>query len=137
MPTRRAHCWPSLGSAVSCAPMPGERHGACTDDAILGGRLKLRQKRRGHRVGHDAVLLAAVAGAEAGEHAVDLGAGIGAAGLALAIRVPGITVTLVEIDAELAGLAEENAGRNGLDDRVRPVAHDGRGPGRTSRAGGI
>ena len=44
----------------------------------------LRQPRRGHRVGHDAILLAAATGARAGEHAVDLGAGVGAAGLALA-----------------------------------------------------
>ena len=30
-----------------------------TDDAVLGGRLRLTQKKRGHRVGHDAILLAA------------------------------------------------------------------------------
>ena len=30
-----------------------------TEDAVLGGRLRLRQPRRGHRVGHDAILLAA------------------------------------------------------------------------------
>ena len=34
-------------------------------DAILGGRLRLRQTRAGHRVGLDAVLLAAAAGAPA------------------------------------------------------------------------
>ena len=32
---------------------------AVTEDAVLGGRLRLRQPRRGHRVGHDAILLAA------------------------------------------------------------------------------
>ena len=30
-----------------------------TEDAVLGGRLILRQPRRGHRFGHDAILLAA------------------------------------------------------------------------------
>jgi len=117
--------------------MPGERDGGCTDDAILSGRLQLKQKRRGHRVGHDAVLLAAVAGGEVGEHVVDLGAGVGAAGLALAVRVPGITVTLVEIDAELAGLAEENSRRNGLADRVRAVALDVGAPARAFAAAGL
>jgi tRNA1(Val) A37 N6-methylase TrmN6 len=93
-----------------------------TEDAVLGGRLTLRQPRRGHRVGHDAILLAAATGARSGEQAVELGAGVGAAGLALAQRVPGVEVTLVEIDEALAALAEENAVRNGLADRVC-VAH--------------
>ena len=34
-----------------------------TQDAVLGGRLRLRQPKRGHRVGHDAILLAAATGA--------------------------------------------------------------------------
>jgi tRNA1(Val) A37 N6-methylase TrmN6 len=95
-----------------------------TEDAVLGGRLVLRQPRRGHRFGHDAILLAAATGAKAGEHAVDFGAGVGAAGLALAARVPGLSVTLVEIDPALAALATDNIRRNRLDDRVRAVALD-------------
>jgi len=95
-----------------------------TDDAVLGGRLRLLQPRRGHRVGHDAILLAAATGGRAGEHAVDLGAGIGGAGLALAARVPGIGVTLVEIDPALCALAVENAARNGLAERVHALACD-------------
>ena len=75
-----------------------------TEDAVLGGRLILRQPRRGHRVGHDAILLAAAVSALAGDQAVDLGAGVGAAGLALARRVEGLAVTLVEIDPALAAL---------------------------------
>src|SRR5580700_6778206 len=95
-----------------------------TDDAVLGGRLRLLQPRTGHRVGHDAILLAAATAARAGEHAVDLGAGVGAAGLALAVRVAGLTVTLVEIDPALAQLGRDNAERNGLADRVRAVCLD-------------
>src|SRR5256714_15471702 len=93
-----------------------------TEDPVLGGRLMLRQPKRGHRVGHDAILLAAATEAQPGEHAVELGAGVGAAGLALAQRIPGLKVTLVEIDAALATLADENAARNGLADRVRVAA---------------
>jgi tRNA1(Val) A37 N6-methylase TrmN6 len=93
-------------------------------DAVLGGRLRLCQPLTGHRVGHDAILLAAATAARAGEHAVELGAGVGAAGLALAARVAGVRVTLVEIDAALAALAAENARLNALDDRVRAVAGD-------------
>jgi tRNA1(Val) A37 N6-methylase TrmN6 len=95
-----------------------------SDDAVLGGRLTLRQPRHGHRVGHDAILLAAATAAQAGEHAVELGAGVGAAGLALARRVAGVTVTLVEIDPDLTELARDNAARNGLAERVRAVCLD-------------
>jgi tRNA1(Val) A37 N6-methylase TrmN6 len=95
-----------------------------TDDAVLGGRLRLLQPKRGHRVGHDAILLAAATGGKAGEHVVEFGAGVGAAGLALAQREAGVTVTLIEIDPELARLAAENAARNGLGDRVRIVRGD-------------
>jgi tRNA1(Val) A37 N6-methylase TrmN6 len=95
-----------------------------TDDAVLGGRLRLLQKRRGHRVGHDAILLAAATQAHSGDHAIDLGAGIGAAGLALAMRVPEVSVTLLELDPQLAGLAEQNIVRNGLAGRVRAVILD-------------
>jgi tRNA1(Val) A37 N6-methylase TrmN6 len=99
-----------------------------TDDAVLGGRLRLTQKRRGHRVGHDAILLAAATGARPGDRAIDLGAGVGAAGLALAQRVPDLEVTLVEIDPELAAIATENIIRNGLAPRVRAVTLDATAP---------
>ena len=95
-----------------------------SEDAILGGRLRIRQPLRGHRVGHDAILLAAATAARSGELAVDLGAGVGAAGLALAARVPGLKLTLVEIDAGLCALASDNARLNRLDDRTVVVACD-------------
>jgi len=95
-----------------------------SEDAVLGGYLRLRQPLAGHRVGHDAILLAAATSGRAGEHAVDLGAGVGAAGLALAARVAGLKVTLVEIDAALCALAADNARLNKLDDRVNVVACD-------------
>jgi len=89
--------------------MNGDR----TEDAFLGGRLRLRQPLKGQRAGHDAMLLAAATAAKAGERVVELGAGVGAAGLAVARRV-GIDLTLVEIDESLAALARENAGLNSI-----------------------
>jgi tRNA1(Val) A37 N6-methylase TrmN6 len=103
--------------------MPARQAGA-SEDAVLGGRLILRQPLRGHRIGHDAILLAAAVSASAGEHAVDLGAGVGAAGLALARRVAGLSVSLVEIDPELTALAAGNVERNGLSGRVRAICLD-------------
>src|SRR5258705_11542008 len=89
-----------------------------TEDAVLGGRLRLRQPRRGHRVGHDAILLAASVPARAGETVVELGAGVGAAGLALAARVPGIRLTMIELVPRLAALAVEDAQLNGISAEV-------------------
>jgi tRNA1(Val) A37 N6-methylase TrmN6 len=114
-----------------------ESPGAVSEDAVLGGALRLRQPRRGHRVGHDAVLLAAACPAQGGEHVVDLGAGVGAAGLAVARRVPGIAVTLVEIDPELAALAAENAELNGLAARVNSINLDVAAPARAFAAAGV
>jgi tRNA1(Val) A37 N6-methylase TrmN6 len=84
----------------------------CTEDAFLGGRLRLRQLKSGHRSGHDAMLLAAATPARSGDRLVDFGAGVGAAGLAVARRVAGIRLVLVEIDQVLADLARGNAASN-------------------------
>ncbi|WFU39238.1 methyltransferase [Bradyrhizobium sp. CB82] len=86
-----------------------------TEDAFLDGQLRLMQKRSGHRAGHDAILLAAATAAKAGDRVVDFGAGVGAAGLALARRVPGVSLTLVEIDPELGSLARANVAANAIE----------------------
>lgn len=85
-----------------------------TEDAFLGGRLRLRQPKSGHRAGHDAMLLAAATPARPGQRVIDFGAGVGAAGLAVARRVTGTKLVLVEIDAGLAELARENATANAI-----------------------
>lgn len=83
-----------------------------TEDGFLGGQLRLMQKRSGHRAGHDAILLAAATDVRAGDRVVDFGAGVGTAGLALARRIEGIRLSLVEIDPELVELARANAAAN-------------------------
>jgi tRNA1(Val) A37 N6-methylase TrmN6 len=95
-----------------------ERSGDCTDDAFLGGRLRLRQPKSGHRAGHDAILLAAATSAQPGDRVVEFGAGVGAAGLAVAKRVVGIEIVLVEIEPKLADLARQNSVSNGLQAKV-------------------
>jgi tRNA1(Val) A37 N6-methylase TrmN6 len=85
-----------------------------SEDAFLGGGLRLRQPRSGHRAGHDAMLLAAATSVRPGDRVVDFGAGVGAAGLAVAKRVAAIEIVLVEIDDALATLARGNAVLNGI-----------------------
>ncbi len=92
-------------------------------DAWLGGRLTLVQPRRGHRAGTDAALLAAAADFSEGRF-VDIGAGVGAVALAILSRVPRVSADLVEIDADLAALAAENAERNRLAERARILQLD-------------
>ena len=98
---------------TNCGPM-SDLLADTTEDAFLGGRLRLRQPRSGHRSGHDAILLAAAAAARAGDRVVEFGAGVGAAGLALARRIDGIDLVLVEIDPQLARLARDNASANAI-----------------------
>ena len=43
----------------------GAESAGVSEDAVLGGSLVLRQPLRGHRVGHDAILLAAATAAGA------------------------------------------------------------------------
>lgn len=113
--------------------------GAVTDDAFLGGRLRLLQPALGHRAGHDALLLAASVPDDT-RRAVDLGAGVGAAGLALATRLAEVAVTLVEIDPATAALAARNVARQRpglamrLDVAIADVATLGRPSGPASPA---
>lgn len=123
-------------SATNCAPMPADKP-AVTEDAILNGRLRLLQPKRGHRFGHDAVLLAASVCAKRKDHAVEFGSGVGAASLALLARVKDIKVTLVEIDPVLAELATQNIARNGFAPSARAVVMDAGAPARTFAAKGL
>lgn len=84
-----------------------------TEDAFLGGRLRLLQPAKGYRAGTDPVFLAAAVPAEAGERVLDLGTGVGTAALCLAARVPGLALHGVEIQPAYAGLAERNAAKAG------------------------
>lgn len=86
-------------------------------DGFLNGQLRLRQG-RGHRAGHDAVLLAALTPKDQTGLVLDIGAGAGAVGLMAATLAPRALVGLVEIDPQTCALARENVAANGLSGRV-------------------
>lgn len=102
--------------------------GEIGEDRLLDGRLVLRQPRKGHRAGSDAVLLAASLPDLGEGPLLDIGAGVGTIGLAAAIAQPALRVVLLERDPELAGLAQANAALNGLAERVTVVTGDIAGP---------
>lgn len=70
-------------------------------DAFHRGRFVLVQPKDGHRAGLDAMLLAAAVPDGFGGRLADLGAGAGAAGLAVAARCPAAHIVLVEREAQM------------------------------------
>lgn len=95
-----------------------------TLDAFLGGRLTLAQPIRGLRAGSDAIFLAAAVPASGGQRLLEVGAGMGAASLALLARVPNASIVGLEIDAILARLSLDNAIRNAMADRFAIIQGD-------------
>lgn len=90
-----------------------------TEDKLLGGRIILRQPAEGYRVGIDPLLLAASVTATVGQRVLDVGAGVGAAALAVAVRVEGALITGLEQDRASVGLASANAQATGVADRTQ------------------
>lgn len=91
------------------------------EDRLLDGRVRLRQRRRGYRVGMDAALLAAEVPAMPGEAVLEVGCGVGGVLAALAVRRPGAVLTGLERDTAAADLARENLALNGLESRATIV----------------
>ncbi len=104
--------------------MRGTGPEALTEDRLLGGRVTIRQPKRGFRVAVDSVLLAAAVPAGDGDRVLDLGAGVGGAALMLAARVPGCRLVGLEIQPDLVGVARENVRLNGMEERVDMVEGD-------------
>jgi tRNA1(Val) A37 N6-methylase TrmN6 len=102
--------------------MPVDPRGVL-EDRLLDRRLTLRQLDAGHRAGTDAILLAAAVAPIEGR-AIDAGAGVGTAGLAVALRCAEVDLTLVEINPDLVDLARQNIEINGLSGRARAIQCD-------------
>lgn len=95
-----------------------------TEDYLLGGRVLVRQPAQGYRVAIDPLLLAASIHPEPGESVLDVGAGVGAAALCLAARVPDCRVTGLEVQREAVRLAADNVVLNNVRDRVEILCGD-------------
>jgi len=102
------------------APLDGE----VSEDALLGGRVRLRQPVAGFRAAIDPIFLAAAVPAGPGEVVLDLGCGGGVAALCLLARQPDLHVTGLDVDAGLVRLAGDNARLNGVAGRFLPVTGD-------------
>jgi tRNA1(Val) A37 N6-methylase TrmN6 len=91
---------------VETADMPVSQ--TDTLDAFHRGDFFLVQPRKGHRAGMDAMMLAAAVPSGFSGRLADLGAGAGAAGLAVASRCENAKVVLIERSEEMADFARRS-----------------------------
>lgn len=108
------------------AELPGnpDAGGVFSEDALLGGQVRLRQPVSGYRAAVDPVLLAASVDAAPGHRVLEAGTGHGAAAICLARRVPDCSVTGIEIQPDLVRLANDNARLNDLAGSVQVMIGD-------------
>lgn len=95
-----------------------------TQDTFYGGQIKIIQSRDGYRFSIDAPLLAAIVTPKAGDTLIDLGTGCGIIPILVNARIQGIHITAVEIQPELADLADKNVANNGLADSIDVIQAD-------------
>lgn len=107
-------------------PLP-ERNDETVDE-ILGGRLRIIQRRKGYRFSLDALLLAHFVGPCAGESVVDLGCGGGIVALILAKLGSCEKVVGIDIQEAYVAMARRSAELNGLEGRVSFCCADVRRP---------
>mgnify|MGYP000294842841 CR=1 FL=1 len=131
-----AHQTSHPGAMSLDQPSDFVKHQTVTRDAFLGGRLTVSQPKKGFRAGLDSVLLGASVPAGTAR-LLDLGAGVGTAGLvALAMDRAG-AADLAERDEPTLALARINIDVNGFGARARLLAVDIAAKGAERRAAGL
>lgn len=95
-----------------------------TVDALFGGKIRIVQSRKGHRISLDSVLLAHFISVRAGERIMDLGSGNGVLPLILAFLYPSLSITGVELQEAMVGRATRGVRLNRVDSRVTMTCLD-------------
>jgi tRNA1(Val) A37 N6-methylase TrmN6 len=106
-----------------------------TFDAFLGGRLQICQPASGFRAGWESVLLGA--SVSAGDILLDLGCGVGVAGLTALAHNDGLSGTFVDFSPEMLDFARENFTANSCTGRANVLQADVAAPGAEHEAAGI
>lgn len=112
-------CLSDLLHLSDVALLEGER----IDDLQFGG-MKIIQKTKAFRFGTDAVLLSDFAFIRKNDRVADLGTGTGAIAFLIAAHHESVQVDAVEIQTDMAEMAERSVKLNGISDRVRIHALD-------------
>ena len=95
-----------------------------TDDALLDGRVIVRQPVEGYRAAIDPVLLAAAARPDSTTKVLDAGCGSGAAMFCLAARCPAVRITGFERNPQSAAFARDGIALNKFGDRIDVIEGD-------------
>lgn len=91
---------------------------------VLNKQVRLLQPADGFRTSLDSVILAAACPARPGDHILDLGTGVGGAGLCVLFRIPDTKLTGIDIQNDHIELAVKNAALNGMEGRASFTASD-------------
>jgi tRNA1Val (adenine37-N6)-methyltransferase len=94
-----------------------------TLDDLLGGKLKILQKKKGYRFSIDSILLAHFVRLRPGMKAVELGLGSGVISLILCYRT-GCSLTGVELQPQMADMAARSFRLNSLEGKIDIVKGD-------------
>jgi tRNA1Val (adenine37-N6)-methyltransferase len=95
-----------------------------TDNKSFNGGLAIAQPETGYRFSIDALILAHHITPMPGDRILDIGTGCGIIALLLARRYPETRIYGVELQPELARMAEANVTANHLADRIRIIERD-------------
>jgi tRNA1Val (adenine37-N6)-methyltransferase len=99
------------------------REGETIDD-LLGGQLKILQKKRGYRFSVDSLLLTHFVRMKKDDSVIDLGTGAGVILLILSHRFQCRKMIGVEIQQELVDMARRSVKMNNLESRIEIVSGD-------------
>jgi tRNA1Val (adenine37-N6)-methyltransferase len=95
-----------------------------TTDSFFNGCIQVKQNRTGYRFSIDAVLLAWFADPSPDDTILDLGTGCGIIPMILAYRYPKVKIYGIEVQEELADIANLNIRGNGMEDRITILCRD-------------
>lgn len=93
-------------------------------DELLGGRVKIFQKKNGYRFSVDALLLAHFVRVEKGDLIVDLGTGSGVIAIIMAQRKECGQIVAVDIQVDLVDMARRSVELNDLQEKVNVCRGD-------------
>lgn len=108
--------------------MPNSHNSVCREDERIDDLQRngyhIIQKKQGFCFGMDAVLLSGFAQVKKGEKAIDLGTGTGIIPILLEAKTQGEHFTGLEIQEQVADMANRSVHLNGLEDRVSIIQGD-------------
>lgn len=95
-----------------------------TIDAFFNGNVQIYQPAKGYRFSIDAVLLAATPHPKPGDIIMDIGTGCGVIPILMAYKHPKIRAFGIEMQPDLAKIAEKNVGANQMQNRITIINQD-------------